>query len=316
MRREVLPAIPGLRIVRQLGRGGMGAVYLAIDGAHGSVALKIIDTGETADPSARMRFEREIAAVSAVRHANVVELVDSGEIDGVPYALFERVRGRGLSRVGPQPWPVVVDVGRQLADAIDAVHGAGWLHRDIKRSNVMVGDHGLVTLIDFGLAKRWYQRDLAAWPCRPVDPNITHRGTVVGTPRYLAPEIRRGLAARPETDIYDLGLVLHELLGGTVDARGILRAPSVALPTTLSGVIRAALDVDPRRRPSASSIGALLGMLPSHHGSFRADEHDEAVTWPRDADLRTTRADLSASLRRSEPRSSSASPPAARAPPP
>jgi eukaryotic-like serine/threonine-protein kinase len=295
---DVTPAIPGLRVVRRLGRGGMGDVFLAVDASNRTVALKVIAAGLSSDPSTRERFDREIAAVSSIRHANIVRLLRAGEIDGAPYALLERVRGRSMERIGPQPWPVVVGLGRQLARATAAVHAAGWIHRDLKRANVMVGGHGLVTLIDFGLAKRWSDRDHR--DLRPPGswPGVTLRGAVVGTPRYLAPETRHGRPPSTATDVYSLGLTLHELLGGAVDADGAITAIPVRVPVDLAALVARALDPSPRRRPGAAEVAAVLETLPARRAVFRPRAHDDTPTWPVAADQRPTSGDGVPALRR------------------
>ena len=277
----VLPAIPALRIVRRLGRGGMGAVYLAADAAAKQlIALKVIAGEGLPDPMARLRFAREVEAVATIHHPNVIRLVRAGVIDDVPYAELERIRGRSLARVGLLPWSVVVDLGRQLASATAAVHAAGWLHRDIKPANVMVGDHGLVTLIDFGLAKRRCARELEDGASPDAGSPLTLAGMVVGTRRYLAPEVKLGRAASPASDVYSLGLVFRELLDD-----------SIAIPAALAGVIECSLDDDPDRRPSAAEVARVLEGLPGTPGVFRSRPIDETPTWPIAADLRATRDD-------------------------
>jgi serine/threonine-protein kinase len=284
-----LPALPGLRIVRCLGRGGMGAVYLAVHReSHHTVALKVITAGGPSDPDARARFHREIDAVSSIHHPNVVRFLNAGAVGGVPYALFERVRGQSMAEIGPQPWPVVVDLGGQLARATAAVHAAGWIHRDLKRSNVMVGARGLVTLIDFGLAKHPDARRPVSREVARADA-LTADGTVAGTRRYLSPEVLRGKRATFAADMFALGLAMHELLGGAVDEEGFTSAIPCAIPPTLSDVIERLLSADPERRPSAVELAGILGTLTSAPGTFDAHEADRTSTWPFAADLHATR---------------------------
>jgi serine/threonine-protein kinase len=283
-----LPPVPGLRIVRCLGRGGMGAVYLAVRrDSHHTVALKVITAGGPSDPDARARFHREIDAVSSIHHPNVVRFLTAGAAGGIPYALFERVRGQSMAEIGPQPWPVVVDLAGQLARATAAVHAAGWIHRDLKRSNVMVGDRGLVTLIDFGLAKHPDLRGRAPHDAAQAD-TLTVPGTVAGTRRYLSPEVRRGRSATFAADMFALGLAMHELLGGTVDAEGRLTAIPCAIPSALSDVIERLLSEEPGRRPSALALAGALGTLAATRGTFRIHDADHTSTWPFAADLRAT----------------------------
>ncbi len=286
----VLPRIPGVRVVRTLGRGGMGAVFLVVDShTHHTAALKVIaPCGPTSDPAARIRFDREIAAVSAIRHRNIVRLLRAGEVDGVPYALFERVRGRTLPRIGPQAWQVVVDLGRQLAQALAAVHAAGWLHRDLKPSNAMVGDHGLVTLIDFGLARHVTDPDSRGSSASPHDAALTGQGNVVGTMRYLAPEIRHGQRATAASDVFALGLTMHHLLGGQVNDVGRRTAPDQPLPRELEVLLDSMFAEERWRRPTASVVAAALDGLPSRQVRFRTHARDDVPTWPIAADRHST----------------------------
>lgn len=287
------PSIAGLRVVRLLGRGGMGAVFLAVDEVlRRTVALKVIIRGLGPETAARARFEREIAATSAIRHRNIVKLLRSGEADGAPYAVFERVRGRTLPCVRTQPWPVVVDIGRQLALAVTAIHGARWLHRDLKPSNVMLGDYGLVTLIDFGLSRHIADVELPGGPSSPYESALTLGGKVVGTRRYLAPELMHGRPATPASDVFALGLTLHELLGGPLDEQGRRAAIEQALPRPLARMLHATLAEEPQRRPSASTLAAMLDGLPARRARYRAAARDDVVTWPGNADRGSTAAEL------------------------
>jgi serine/threonine-protein kinase len=286
----VIPSIEGLRVVRVLGRGGMGAVFLAVDDVtRQAVALKVIAGDLAIELAARTRFEREIAAVTAIRHRNIVRLLRAGVADGVPYALFERVRGRTLPRLGAQPWPVVVDIGRQLALAIAAVHAAHWLHRDLKPSNVMIGSYGLVTLIDFGLARHVTDPEISGGLSSPHDAALTLGGNVVGTRRYLAPELMRGRVATPASDVYSLGVTLHQLLGGALDDQGGRTGPEQLLPQTFSRMLHATLSHEPERRPSARVLAATLARMPARRAQFRAETQDDAPTWPMLADDQGTR---------------------------
>lgn len=286
----VLPRIPGVRVVRTLGRGGMGAVFLVVDDeTHHTAALKVIaPCGPTGDPAARLRFDREIAAVSAIRHRNVVRLLRAGEVDGVPYALFERVRGRTLPRIGAQSWQVVVDLGRQLARALAAVHAAGWLHRDLKPSNAMVGDHGLLTLIDFGLARHVTDPDSRSSSPSPHDAALTSQGNVVGTMRYLAPEIRRGQPATAASDVYALALTMHHLLGGQVNDAGRRTAHDQAVPRELQRLFDSMFAEERWRRPTSAVVAAALDAMPSRRIQFRSSARDDVPTWPVAADGRPT----------------------------
>jgi serine/threonine protein kinase len=268
----VIPRVGGFQIIQELGHGGMGNVYLARQASSGRwAALKVIAAPADRDPKARARFAREIAAVSRVRHPNVVRLLGHGIEDGSPYALFEHVAGCDLGCIGgPLPWPVVVHLARQLARAIAAVHDAGLVHRDIKPANVMVSRRCRLTLIDFGLAKLTAGDDWTDEDALPVgtfddrDDGLTEPGSVAGTPRYLAPEVRLGEPASIASDLYSFGLVVHQMLTG--------RSPSTEttaseldrldVPRLLRGLVARCLDPDPAERPQrASTAIAILDLL-------------------------------------------------------
>ena len=285
-----VPRVPGLTVKRVLGRGGMGAVFLAFEEATGRrVALKVI-AGKQPAADARARFATEIDALSRVRHPNVVALRAAGEVDGVPYAVLDYVGGFGLDRVaGPLAWTVAAHLGLQLASAVTAVHAAGYLHRDIKPSNVMVTRKGLLTLIDFGLAKpargpralagRDMHRSGSLTVPWTAGPELTAAGTCVGTPRFLAPEVSRGERATEQSDVFSLGIVLGRLLG--------LPAANDRddLPDALADLVVRCLAPAPHTRPDAAEVVAVLEGLVSRPARVRratttgdADRDDDA-TW-------------------------------------
>jgi len=291
-----LPSLDGLIVRRQIGRGGMGAVFLAFEPrTRRRVALKII-AGEKPSADARRRFATEIAAVTAIDHPNVVRLRKSGEADGLPYAIFDFVHGFRLDRIGGKlDWPVVAHIGWQLASALDGVHRAGWLHRDIKPSNVMVSRSGWVTLIDFGLAKPRRVRargsgrfDLEALAARP-DAELTKPGTCVGTPRFLAPEVAEGAPPSVQSELFSFGLVMTRILGAPI-ANG---HPDV--PRQLTDVIARCVSKAPAARPgTATEVIEILAGLHHCPAALRCSGADEGPsTWPAVAcDLSTMRLDL------------------------
>jgi predicted Ser/Thr protein kinase len=243
------PVPPGrlghYRVLKQLGRGGMGTVYLAHhDLLDRVVALKIPDLHSA---NARERFLREARIAAGLRHANICPVHEVGEIDGVPFLTMAYIDGRPLSElVRPgEPWPQdhACELVRKLALALDAAHGHGVIHRDLKPGNVLVDSRGEPVITDFGLALR----------TGPADPRLTEPGALVGTPAYMAPEQVEGDAESvgARTDIYALGVVLYELLTG--------------------------------RRPYDGSAGRILGLVvagnPPPPGQFRPglDPRLEAV---------------------------------------
>jgi serine/threonine protein kinase len=275
----VLPRVPGLDVGRCLGRGGMGAVFLARTARGRDVALKVIATDGDPSPDALVRFHREIEALATLHHPHIVRLLDAGAVDGRPYLVLDFVAGRLLSRLRPRSRATAVDLAWQLARAIVAVHTAGWMHRDIKLGNAIIGPHGFLTLIDFGLAKHvddpHLDDDFDSLVTPFADPpDVTARGTIVGTPRYLAPEVRAGEPARQASDVYGLGLVLRDLL------RSVGERPGFALAFLIDAATRA----DPDQRPTAAQIVAALEPLLGDPLVIEDIGVLDGVTWPMCAD--------------------------------
>lgn len=270
-------------IVRPLGAGSMGTVYVARDRRLGRlVAIKFI--AETAsDPHARTRFAREARTLAHCQHPNVVSLFRVGAIGELPYLVCELINGYRLDAVIlPLGWPEAAGIAVGLARAIAAAHARGVIHRDIKPSNVMISEEGVVKLLDFGLAM--FRDD-------PHDPGpVLEAGTVVGTPRYMAPELWSGTFATPRTDVYSLGLVLHELVIGPFRDR--YKSDVSPLPPALVTVIDECLRTDPGERPtSAADVRDALEVLAASGWSRwlpNAPTADE--TWV--ADLRALIGDL------------------------
>ncbi len=193
-------------IVRELGRGGMGAVYLARDRNLGrEVALKVILAGSAAGADDLSRFRREAAAVAALSHPGIVRLYEYGTVEGRPYLAMEYVKGRSLhqvlddERIDPDR---ALRIVRETALAVEYAHRNSILHRDLKPANILIDDQGSPHITDFGLA-----RNLAA------DTRLTQSGEVLGTPAYMSPEQADDiLNVDRRADVYSLGAVLYELL--------------------------------------------------------------------------------------------------------
>ena len=201
------PRIEGYDVEAVIGRGGMGVVYRARHRKlNRPVALKMILAGAYASPPDRARFQREAVAVAALRHPNVVQVYDSGEVGGRPYFTMELVEGGTLAdKLARTPLAArpAADLVAALAGAIHAAHASGIVHRDRKPANVLLTADGTPKVTDFGLA-RYVQGG----------PELTLSGTRVGTPSYMAPEqaLGQSSAIGPATDVYALGAILYELL--------------------------------------------------------------------------------------------------------
>jgi serine/threonine-protein kinase len=251
------------RIQRLLGRGGMGAVYLADDEVLGElVALKVISSAFAANEQEMIvRFRREAQAARKVSAPTVIRIHDLGEArPGLLYLSMEYFAGRTLTEVvaqrGFMPLKDVQDVLEQIGAGLEAAHAAGVVHRDLKPSNVLVGERGAVKIIDFGLATT------------AVGDGMTATGTILGTPHYMAPEQLRGKAVDARTDIYALGALAYHLVTGRPPFAGDnpiaigfahVSEPPVAprqlrkdVPGPLESAILAALAKEPADRPATA----------------------------------------------------------------
>src|SRR5947199_2268313 len=200
------------RILRRLGTGGMANVYLAEDQELGRrVAIKILNERHAGDEQFIERFRREAKNAAGLSHPNIVSIYDRGEAEGTYYISMEYLEGRSLKELilarGPAPVSVAVDYARQILGALRVAHRQGLVHRDIKPHNVLVDGEGRVKVTDFGIAR--------AGPSQ-----MTEEGSIIGTAQYLSPEQAQGAPVTPSSDLYSLGIVLYELLTGTVPFAG------------------------------------------------------------------------------------------------
>ena len=207
-------------IVGSLGAGGMGEVYRARDPRlDRSVAIKALPQGFTTDPERLARFEREAKLLAALNHANVASIYGLEEADGAPHLVLEFIDGETLAeRIsrGPMPLKDALDVGVQVASAIEAAHARDIVHRDLKPNNIMLTQARTVKVLDFGLAKDTNAAepasDLSASPT--VAMGATGAGLILGTAAYMSPEQARGKPVDRSTDVWALGCVLFECLTG------------------------------------------------------------------------------------------------------
>ena len=221
------------RITAQLGAGGMGVVYKALDlRLQRHVALKILPHALSADPERRQRFLQEARAASALNDPHIVTVHDIFEANGTEFLVMELVEGRTLMAAAHDlKTEQVVDYIGQIADALALAHAAGIIHRDLKPANVIVTDRGLVKVLDFGIAK------INAGEVDTTVAPMTMPGEVIGTAAYMSPEQARGANVDHRTDIYSLGAMLHELLTATGQ-----------LVPSLARVASRALERDPAKR--------------------------------------------------------------------
>lgn len=257
------------RIQKKLGAGGMGEVYLAEDTRLGrQVALKFLPASYQYDSERRTRFLKEARAASALRSPNIAAIYDIGEHDGAMFIAMEYVEGEVLSqRIDRRTLPTgdVIDIAMQIADALDEAHSLGIIHRDIKSSNLIVTERGLVKMLDFGLAKMLQ-------PGRSIDsadPTVaiggqTAVGVVLGTVSYMSPEQALGRDLDQRSDIFSHGVVIYEMLTGRLPFEGasateiidcIIHKEPIAIarfnydvPPELERIVRKCMEKDRERR--------------------------------------------------------------------
>ncbi len=266
-----------------LGRGGMGEVRAGRDlRLERDVAIKFLSREVAARPKARDRFDAEARAAARLSHPNIVVVYDSGEHEGVPFLVMERLPGRSLADEltrGPLAAERVRTLGVEVLAALGAAHAAGIVHRDVKPGNVLLTPEGTVKVADFGIAKSVDGVDL------------TTTGMLLGTPSYLSPEQLAGQPATPASDIYAVGVMLYEALAGTKPYTGpsplaLARAVEAGRPTPLHSlrpdappdlvaVIERAMEKEPTRRfATADAMAAALT------GASPAPALGDAVTEP------------------------------------
>lgn len=279
-------------LVEPIGRGGMGSVWLARDRLLDRlVAVKFIAHAEP-DAATRERFAIEARAAARLQHVNVVTVHRYGELAGRPYLVSEFIRGESLDKLATPIAPGrALELGLALARGLAAAHRASIVHRDVKPGNAILTADGDVKLVDFGLAQ-----------IGGADAEY-ERGTVAGTPRYLAPEVRAGEPATPRADVFGLGCILYELVTGRpaiADARGD-HAPLVGEPgaVVLGEVIERCLASDPRHRfasgeelrealerIAAPAIGGALPAGNPYRGLVAFDAEHRALFFGRGAEIR------------------------------
>ena len=293
-----------------LGAGGMGEVYRATDTKLGrDVALKVLPAEMAQDPERLGRFRREAKTLAQLDHPNIVTIYSVEEWDGIHFLTMQLVEGLPLDRLIPEgglPVEQIIEIASALGDALAAAHEKGIVHRDLKPANVMVSNEGRVKVLDFGLAKD--VRGSNPGDATMTSDSRTQVGIVMGTPAYMSPEQTSGRPLDQRTDIFSVGVLLHEMATGRRPFEGsssaelvsaILRdtPPSVtelrpSLPGDLARIVRRCLEKDPRHRlqtardvsnefrdlarvvssPFPVSTSTSRTVVPPDSGASRADE--------------------------------------------
>jgi serine/threonine protein kinase len=275
------------KILRRLGRGGMGVVYAAEDQKLGrTVALKVLLDATETDPASIERFWREARAASLLNHPGICTVHELNESGDQPFIVMELMEGQSLDRLYGRrvmPYPKLLEFGTQVADALDAAHRKGILHRDIKPSNLFLSPSGQAKILDFGLAQvepNYGDKDTGGHDAETVaevipTPLLTSPGTTVGTVAYMSPEQARGEPLDARSDVFSLAVVLYELASGQHPFSGptpavtfdrILNAPPTPpaatdheLPLELQEVLLEAMEK--QRELRCQSAGQLRASL-------------------------------------------------------
>ncbi len=258
-------------LAEQIGSGGSARVYAAVDERlDRRVAVKLLDAGQSAsaDPTSRARFLREGPTSAAFMHRHAVAVFDAGEDDGELYIVMELVDGptlaQHLAAHGPLAVADAIRIATQVLAALAPAHAGGIVHRDVKPGNILLAPGGDAKLTDFGIAKRFDELE-----------SVTRTGTMIGTPRYLAPEQATGAPLSPATDVYAVGVLLFEMLTGRTPFSGdspvavaIAQQSEVApdvrdrrsdVPANIAAIIARSLATDPADRyPTVAEMAAAL----------------------------------------------------------
>ena len=264
------------RIVKKLGQGGMGAVYLAHDTQlDRPVALKVPHIAAEDSPATLQRFQREARAAAALDHPNLCRVYDVGTQNDVPFLTMAYVEGRTLAEVIKRdkllPQTEAAGIVHKLALAMHEAHAKGIIHRDLKPSNVMINPRGEPVVMDFGLARQ----------SNRINTRVTRPGALMGTPSYMPPEQVRGDvdAMGPGCDIYSLGVILYQLLTGHVPFEGpmdVVLGQILTQPPSPPSSYRPDLDL----RLEAICLEALRKDIASRHASM-AELAEDLTSWLR-----------------------------------
>jgi hypothetical protein len=259
---DELPSIAGFTLRREIGYGGMAKVYLGQDEGFTpprQVAIKLMDSSLSRDADFRARFEREAATVASFRHDNIVHVYASGDAQGTKYIIMECLPGGTLTEKlehGPLDRTEALQIGARLADALAYSHACHIIHRDFKPGNVLFTAEGKPVLSDFGVAKS----------TSAAEARLTRHASVIGAPRYMAPEQERGEEVTDRADVFSFSLTLFEMLAGAMPPTRLRVSPIAAelarqlpdVPSHVIEMIARGLAADPAQRPSAREMERML----------------------------------------------------------
>jgi serine/threonine protein kinase len=276
------------RIVKKIGIGGMGEVYLAEDSRlNRKVALKILPPHFSKDPDRLRRFEQEARAAGMLNHPNIVAIYDTGTNNGSPYIVSELLQGVVLQqKLGGRPFPLqkAIDYALQIAKGLSAAHEKGIIHRDLKPGNIFITKEGHVKILDFGLAKLIHPETSNSTSAPSEISDLTESGVLLGTIVYMSPEQVTGRKVDRRSDIFAFGSVFYEMLCGKRPFGGetqievmhaILKADppplsqsNANIPVPIEGIVRHCLEKDPDHRfQSTSDLAFALESLSSISGT-------------------------------------------------
>ncbi|HYP29794.1 MAG TPA: protein kinase [Blastocatellia bacterium] len=283
------------RIIKEIGKGGMGVVYKAEDTKlHRTVAIKALAADLVGDDKARTRFMREARAASAIDHPNICTVYEINEVDNILFFVMQYVEGKTLKKyVGGRPLPLdqALEFSLQLCDALAEAHRRNVLHRDIKSSNIMLNERNQVKVLDFGLAK--LMKPSGGYnSAEPIigGGDLTQAGSPFGTASYMSPEQARGEVADARSDIFSLGIVMYEMFTGRLPFRGkasvdVMHAvmheepPALGegMPAALQQILSKAMSKDKNARYQSADLMLedLRALVRSHYseqGTLPADK--------------------------------------------